>query len=349
MMKRMNRLAAAMLLLAPSAFAAALFEPGQGVLTLPAVKVGNAQYTDVRLGLIDAASYTFRLQAATLQSASSTTDIVFDGIAGTLTVPFVSVGRAAYNIRLRLIDAASYTFTLSAADLVPAGSKLYFGYYLEDPATNPEDPTIGSLLLSFPGADASFSGLMPFSYVGCSGQADIGTVGGERVGATVTGNWTGKVDTTAVGGTYTGGYDAVNDTYSGSFVNAGGKVRFGGSTCFGFVAPKGTWKVFGDTTNSPASFVLRASTGRTPQLSWPSMGAALYYIRVFDETCLKANPANPACFKGETVTSGVTLAYPSQFPGAAALVTGGKYLALIAAKDAASSALLGFSSLRLQP
>lgn len=337
------------LLVGLNAHAAALFDPASGMLTLPAVRVGSATYADVRLTLINADDYTFRLQNDPGQTWTADTNITFDANSGVLTIPFVSVGAVAYYVQMQLTDAASYTFRLASAELMPTGSKLYIGYYIEDPTENPEDPTIGGLLAIFPSADAGFEGLMPFSYAGCTGLADIGTVSGTRVAASVTGNWTGTVDRIAVGGSYIGSYDVANDIVEGTYSNAGGKVPFGTGACHGFIAPRGTWKVFGATTNRPSSFAIHATVGLTPQLSWPNAGSALYVVRMFDESCLIANVRSASCFMGEAYTAGVTLAYPAQFPGASRLVSGGRYLVLVVGQSAVNGGLLGFSSLRITP
>lgn len=337
------------LMLASDAFAAALFDPATGLLTLPSVRVGAASFVDVRLALVNPATYTFTLRAATAQEPAAAPDITFDATSGMLKIPFVSVGAAAYSVTMQLVDAASYTFTLSTAELVPAGSRLYIGYYVEDAATNPEDPTVGSILLSLPTADAAFAGLMPFSYVGCSGQADIGTVSGNRSAARISGSWTGTVDRIPVGGSYVGDYDVVRDIYTGTFANTGGKVRFGSGSCVGYVAPRGTWKAYSTTTNEPASFAARVGAGVTPTISWPSAGSAFYVVRVFDEACLTAAPQNPACFKGETLTAALSLSYPAQFPGATPMAAGGSYLVIVTAQQAANQAFLGFSSVRHRP
>jgi len=230
--------------------------------------------------------------------------------------------------------------------------KLYVGYYTEDPVNNPEDPTVGSLLLAIPNPfdNTTFAGLMPFSYTGCLAGADIGTISGTRSKSSISGNWTGTVDNVSVGGSYAGTYDAATDSFSGSYTNAAGKVRFGNNTCGGFIAGVGTWKVFGTTTNQPASFIATVTSGTAPRFSWPSLGSeTVYGIRVFDEDCLTANVSSATCFKGETLTSGLTAQYPLEFPGASALVAGGHYLALVAGQSTTTGALLGFSSLRFSP
>jgi mono/diheme cytochrome c family protein len=96
----------------------ATFDGGTGVLTLPAVKVGAATYTNVLLGLINPANYTFMLQAATPQTPAGPADITFDGSTGVVTIPSVAVGSVAYSVTLQLTDISTYTFVLATATLI---------------------------------------------------------------------------------------------------------------------------------------------------------------------------------------------------------------------------------------
>jgi mono/diheme cytochrome c family protein len=96
----------------------ATFDGGTGILTLPAVKVGSATYTNVQLSLIDLATYTFRLQAATPQIPAGPADIIFDGSTGIVTIPSVAVGSVAYSVTLKLTDINTYTFALATATLI---------------------------------------------------------------------------------------------------------------------------------------------------------------------------------------------------------------------------------------
>jgi mono/diheme cytochrome c family protein len=107
----------------------ATFDGSTGVLTLPAVKVGSATYTNVLLGLINPANYTFRLQAATAQVPAGPADITFDGGTGVVTIPSVAVGSAAYSVTLQLTDANTYTFALATATLIPPAGPTLYGLY----------------------------------------------------------------------------------------------------------------------------------------------------------------------------------------------------------------------------
>jgi hypothetical protein len=334
------------ILIIPRAHSAALFNPVTGELALPAVQVSGTTYVDVRFTLIDPARYVFRLVNATVRSPSIPTDISFDPAVGSLSIPFVSVGSVAYSVKMQLIDPATYTFALSSAQLVHSGTKLYIGYYVEDVASNPEDPTVGTLLVSFPQADGDFYGLMPFSYAGCGGEDIVtGAVTGSRSGASVGGVWTGTIDQLSVGGSFAGTYDVPSDSYSGSYANNGGKVR---TSCF-YVAPTGTWKVFGETASQPTNFVLSSSSGIFPRFSWRSLGTGYYIVRVFDESCLKEDTKNKICFKGEAFTTGLSVTYPTDFIGSSALIAGKKYIATISAQSTSDLSFLGFSSVRFAP
>ena len=78
---------------------------------------------------------------------------------------------------------------------------LYVGYYQEDPITNPEDPTPGSIYLSLPAGDSAFSGSMFFTYVGCQSE-NLGTIAGTKAGPSLKGEWGGSVDGTAQKGSF---------------------------------------------------------------------------------------------------------------------------------------------------
>lgn len=124
----------------------ATFDAGTGVLTLPAVKVGTSTYTSVLLGLVNPAIYSFRLQSASPQVPAGPADITFDASTGVLTVPSVKVGAANYRVRFQLTDAATFTFALTTADLLPpAGASATITF---DEATAP-------VLTGFGGAEDS--------------------------------------------------------------------------------------------------------------------------------------------------------------------------------------------------
>ncbi|WP_374676070.1 hypothetical protein [Ideonella sp.] len=225
--------------------------------------------------------------------------------------------------------------------------RLYVGYYLEDAANNPEDPLPGTLVLRLPADDGAFEGLMPFSYVGCTAGADVGTVRGMRSASTLDGQWTGAVDGVAVGGSYAGGYDAATDEFSGQYTNANGKVPVTGpGDCRYAVAAYGTWRLFGgDTVAQPAHFVVGSDGGVSPTWSWPRMGLTAYYlVRVLDEDCLRRSVTDASCLIGEAQSLLPQVRYPADFPGASPLRAGGHYLVAVHAVDARDGTQLGFST-----
>lgn len=231
------------------------------------------------------------------------------------------------------------------------GLKQYVGYYQEDAANNPEDPMPGTLIVNLPADTGAFEGLMPFSYIGCSGGADVGAVGGTRSASALNGSWSGTVDGVAVGGGYTGTYDGLTDQFSGSYTNAGGKVPISGpDDCHYSVAALGTWTLYGSTVSLPANFSLASTPGLAPTWSWPSLGGTVYYIvRVFDQACLAKTASNAACMMGEGQTLLTHIDYPAEFPQAKPLVAGGSYLLAVHAVDAANWHQVGFTTRVFKP
>lgn len=222
-------------------------------------------------------------------------------------------------------------------EVEPEQGKLYYGYYLEDPLDNPEDPTPGTLVVNLPAGPGAFSGQMPFSYVGCLGGADIGTITGQRTDTALTGQWTGVVDNVPVGGGYIGTYNAANDQFDGTYTNAGGKVHVTGpNDCSHHIAAKGTWRLYGDTVSTPSSFVVSSTGGVSPTWSWPSLGSAVFYlVRVFDQKCLAQSVTSAECMTGEGQTLLNRIDYPAGFPEAKPLKDGGSYLIAVHAIDVA--------------
>lgn len=166
----------------------------------------------------------------------------------------------------------------SSGGTTPGG--LYVGYYLEDAANNPENPTAGAYYLQLPDGDAGFSGEMSFSYFGCQ-SSNVGTVSGRKNGAVLTGNWTGTVDGTPVGGPYSGRYNPVDLSYSGTYSNTGGKVRVTVPNCIDYhVAALGTWEMFSVGAKTPSDFLIDVGGGN---LSWADVaGVSRWLTSVYD-------------------------------------------------------------------
>jgi len=88
-----------------------------GVLTLPAVQVGTAVYSNVTLGLTNPANYSFQLTGAG-SSSPGTSPIVFNAGTGVLSIPSVKVGNDTYvNVTMALTNPAAYAFILTGATL----------------------------------------------------------------------------------------------------------------------------------------------------------------------------------------------------------------------------------------
>lgn len=165
-----------------------------------------------------------------------------------------------------------------AESAAPGG--LYIGYYQEDAANNPEDPMPGSYYLQLPEGNASFSGEMSFTYIGCQ-TSNVGTVSGNKSGVALDGNWTGTVDGTAVGGPYSGRYDASGRRYSGTYRNAAGKVHISGCDNFEYdVAALGTWEMFPVESRSPSDFNVSVTGGN---VNWADVaGVSRWLASIYD-------------------------------------------------------------------
>lgn len=237
----------------------------------------------------------------------------------------------------------------SGGDAVPGGGSgdgsLYVGYYVEDASNNPEDPTIGAVLMRLPATNGSFSGQMPFSYAGCVSGVDVGGISGSRTGSNYAGNWAGTMDGSAVGGSFDLTADTSGGTYSGTYTNAAGKQSISVGSCSYYVAARGTVKLYPSDTSTPTSFVLSAGTGLPPTLSWPSLGTGIRYsIKVFDETCLQNNPSNASCFKGETTTTSLS----TILDASSGLVAGTRYRAVVTAQQSTGE-FAGFATITFVP
>jgi hypothetical protein len=182
---------------------------------------------------------------------------------------------------------------LSAAPLAAmaadASDVLYVGYYQEDPLTNPEDPTPGSIYLSLPAGDSAFSGSMFFTYVGCQSE-NLGTIAGTKAGPSLKGQWGGSVDGTAQKGPFEGAWSAAVGGYAGTYDVAGGKQHIAIPDCIEyFIAPRGTWELLPVGAHVPEPFGISVS-GNT--VSWtPPPGVTLTLVYVLDPELAKTRGA----------------------------------------------------------
>jgi len=88
------------------------YDGATNVLTLPAVKVGSATYTNVTL--LNTGNYTFALQGAAAQVPPGAASVIYDGASGIVSIPAVKVGTTTYT-NVRLLNVGNFTFTLQAA------------------------------------------------------------------------------------------------------------------------------------------------------------------------------------------------------------------------------------------
>jgi hypothetical protein len=222
----------------------------------------------------------------------------------------------------------------------PAEGTLFVGYYVEDAGNNPEDPTIGAVLMRLPSVDGSFAGQMPFSYAGCAAGSDVGAIAGNRSGNTFAGQWNGTMDGSAVGGAFGLMADVSDGTYSGSYTNTAGKQVIAVGACSYYVAARGTVKLFPVDSSSPAAFVISVSSTTALTLNWPSLGSGVVYtLRVFDEACVQNNPSDAACFKGEVTTNALNVVLDSSW----GLTAGARFRAVVTAQQA-TGAFAGFAT-----
>ena len=163
---------------------------------------------------------------------------------------------------------------------------LYVGYYQEDPLTNPEDPTAGSIYLALPASDGDFAGSMSFTYVGCQSDS-AGNVTGSKSSGALKGAWSGSVDGTAQHGSFAGKPSTASGGWVGEYTVAGGKQHVDVPSCISyFIAPKGTFELFPVGAQVPPSFVVSV-VGR--ELRWTApAGTAMTLVYVLDPEMAKA-------------------------------------------------------------
>lgn len=177
----------------------------------------------------------------------------------------------------------------ASGSATPPGG-VYVGYYQEDPATNPEDPTMGSVYLNLPASDSSFSGTMYFTYFGCQSN-NVGTVSGTKKATSLSGSWSGTVDGTQQKGSLEGTYSAATGAYAGHFTVADGKQHIDIPSCINYyIAPKGTFELFAVGQNTPGSFSV---TINGHDVRWtPPGGAMMTLVFVLDPAIASSGHGN---------------------------------------------------------
>jgi hypothetical protein len=227
------------------------------------------------------------------------------------------------------------------APAVPGG--LHVGYYQEDPATNPEDPTAGAFSLNLPDGNGSFAGSMFFTYIGCQ-TSNVGTVGGTKTDAAISGTWSGTIDGGAESGTYSGSFQAATQSYSGTYVTNGGKKSRDIAGCINyFIAPNGTFEMFPVEAVVPAGFTVQVS-GRS--ISWSATsGAASTLVYVLDRAVAQSGSGNPV--RWQTLVAGSS-ANSAAVPASVTLQAGTEYIAAVSIGDAAAQRI-AFGSRRFTP
>ena len=150
------------------------------------------------------------------------------------------------------------------------------GTYHEDPVTNPEDPTAGTVYLTLPEGDDTFEGAMSFTYLGCQ-EVSYGTISGTKTDIALSGEWIGSVDGRPQSGSYEGTYDHDLGAYGGTYTVSSGKQHINVQDCVSYwIAPHGTWRLFpvGSTFGPGGDGVSMDGT----RLSWASPAGTLFTL-----------------------------------------------------------------------
>jgi hypothetical protein len=220
---------------------------------------------------------------------------------------------------------------------------LYVGYYQEDPATNPEDPTPGAFSLNLPDTNSAFAGSMFFTYVGCQ-TSNVGTVAGTKTDGALSGTWSGTIDGGAESGAYSGSFQTATQSYSGTYTTDGGKKSRDISGCINyFIAPNGTFEMFAVEAAVPAGFTVQVA-GRN--ISWSATsGAALTLVYVLDRAAAQSGSGNPVRWQTVVIGSSPNSA---TVPANVTLQAGTEYIAAVGIGDGAAQRI-AFGSRRFTP
>jgi len=216
------------------------------------------------------------------------------------------------------------TDTTDTTDTGTDNNQLYIGYYTEDKATNPEDPTTGSLYLNIPKNNGTFSGSMSFSYVGCQ-TSNVGSISGNKTSNTLTGNWSGTIDGTSQNGVYTGSLNSTDGYYTGDYNVSAGKQHITVDNCIDyFIAPKGKWYLYPEnTTITFDNSVASSCSVDNNVVSWfPPAGYSYSVLSIINKESAVANLNNAIVYQ-QLFTSATSVQLPSN------LTSGKKYSASV--------------------
>ena len=186
-----------------------------------------------------------------------------------------------------LLTISSLGVAQGLNDCMKPRYSLYLGYYREDPTNNPEDPTAGMILGCFPSKSGNFRTQFLFSYVGCMGYINLGSVRGYKRITSMEGDWRGSVDGKSIGGSFEGSCNDEMSYCSGNWYNSGGKTRVQVGGCRYFVSPVGSWYLFRLGEGS-GNFKPNIDTSKVPPvIRWGSVpGSGYYFVYVHDKDCL---------------------------------------------------------------
>jgi hypothetical protein len=238
-------------------------------------------------------------------------------------MPSTSPSRAIALLLLSLTGPA-------LAEAVDPPGGLYLGYYQEDALNNPEDPMPGTLLLNLPAGNAKFQGNMSFSYIGCQSH-NVGTVGGDKLGTALTGQWTGTVDNRPQRGNYLGNYNARQQLYSGTYNNAGGKQKVVVPNCIQyFIAAKGTWELFPAERTVSRQSNAKGVSYSSRQITWDARpGTAASLVSAIDRAQALANGPNAVLWQTLVMGPGSS----AKLPTSVKLIPGQTYLFAVASRS----------------
>lgn len=201
-------------------------------------------------------------------------------------------------------------------------NEVYLGFYAEDAINNPEDPMTGAFVLTLPKGDASFSGSMYFTHVGCQ-SASVGTISGAKSSRDLSGSWTGVLDGLAQAGKFSGGFVANLGGYAGGYTNDGGKQYRDLRPCVEhFIAALGRWEAYPEGISTPVSFAVSVA-GRS--VSWTGSPDATTGLLYLIDATLADGARNPVVLQSAVSPAGGALTLPDSVP----LTPGREYIVAV--------------------